>query len=431
MKHRVKKKLLIRIFFTFMLTAVLIIGGLGLLAHSLKPDHGLSPVIEKNAVFYLSGLQQKLNSSLSEEGILNLYKDLSLYARVEGFEALADKQGLPTFQEVEKEDEGYSKKVVIGKHRSYFFAELKGATPRTVWYISANEIPRGFAFPFVAVAGFIFLILIMSFLTIRWMMSPIKVLMTGVNKISKGDLKYRIKTRQGGEFQILGDAFNHMADVLEKMVAAKEQLLRDVSHELRSPLTRVGVAVDLMNDESMKASIKEDLKKMEELVAEILESYRLREGASSLKKSSTDLGELVTHVVEDYKDTPPGIRFEGLVDASVVIDPMQIERVLRNLIENAIKYTKPHSSAIVVSLSKVKNDFFLKVKDDGVGIAEKDLVHIFEPFYRSDAARSPGKSGFGLGLAIAKTIVEAHDGSLTVTSQMGQGSEFTIRLPEK
>lgn len=430
MKHRVKKKLLIRIFFTFMLTAVVIIGGLGLLVHSLKPDHGLSPVAEKNAIFYLSGLQQKLSGSLSEEGIKNLYKDLNLYTRVEGFEALADKQGLPTFSEIEKEDERYSQKVAIGKHRNYFFAELKGASPRAVWFISADEIPRGFAFPFVAVAGFIFLILIMSFLTIRWMMSPIKVLMNGVKQIAMGDLKYRIKTRQGGEFQVLGEAFNKMADGLEKMVVAKEQLLRDVSHELRSPLTRVGVAVDLLKDEAIKVSIKEDLKKMEELVSEILESYRLREGASSLKKSSTDLAELVAHVVEDYKDAAPGVIYEGVTNASVLIDPMQIERVLRNLIENAIKYTKPHSSATKVTLSKSGHNWLLKVKDDGVGISEKDVAHIFEPFYRADTARSPGKSGFGLGLAIAKTIVEAHGGNLTVTSQLGQGAEFTVRLHE-
>ncbi|WP_374075181.1 ATP-binding protein [Bdellovibrio bacteriovorus] len=425
-----KKKLLIRIFFTFMLTAVLIIGGLGLLVHSLKPDHELSPVAEKNAIFYLSGLQQKLNGSLSEEGIQNLYKDLNLYARVEGFEPLADRQGLPTFAQIEKEDEHYSKKMAVGKHRNYFFAELKGASPRTTWFISADEIPRGFAFPFVAVAGFIFLILIMSFLTIRWMMSPIKVLMTGVKRISMGDLKYRIKTRQGGEFQVLGEAFNRMADGLEKMVAAKEQLLRDVSHELRSPLTRVGVAVDLMKDEAIKESIKEDLRKMEGLVAEILESYRLREGASSLKKSSTDLSELVFHVVEDYKDTAPGVKFEGVANASVVIDPMQIERVLRNLIENATKYAKPHASPTLVTLTQNKNGWVLKVKDDGIGISEKDLPHIFEPFYRADSARSPGKSGFGLGLAIAKTIVEAHGGHMSVQSRLGQGSEFIVHLSE-
>ncbi|MEK2646601.1 HAMP domain-containing sensor histidine kinase [Bdellovibrio sp. BCCA] len=428
-KHRLKKKLLFRIFFTFMLTAVLIIGGLGWLVHSLKPDHGFSPVAEKNAVFYLSALQQKLNSSLNEKGIEDLYKDLNLYVRVEGFENLADQKGLPSFSEIEKEDEHYSPKVAVGKHHEYFFAELKGASPRTAWFVSAKEIPRGFAFPFVAVAGFIFLILIMSFLTIRWMMSPIKVLMTGVKRISMGDLKYRIKTRQGGEFQVLGEAFNNMADGLEKMVAAKEQLLRDVSHELRSPLTRVGVAVDLLKDETIKGSIKDDLKKMDELVSEILESYRLREGASSLKKSPTDLTELVTHVVEDYKDSAPGVRLENPENVSIVIDPMQIERVLRNLIENAIKYAKPQSAPIVVTLNLEKGDCVLRVKDDGVGIAEKDLPHIFEPFYRADAARSPGKSGFGLGLAIAKTIVEAHGGHIFATSQIGQGSEFTIHLP--
>ncbi|WP_374028738.1 ATP-binding protein [Bdellovibrio bacteriovorus] len=429
MKHRVKKKLLLRIFLTFLMTAVLITGGVFLLAHSLSPEKALSGVAEKNIVFYLSGLQQKLNASLSEEGIEELYKDLHVYARVEGFEDLANRQGLPSFAEIEKEDSHKSDKVSLGRKKGYFFAELKGASPKTVWFISAKEFPRGFAFPFAAIAGFIFFILIMSFLTIRWMMSPIKVLLTGVAKISAGDLKYRVKTRQGGEFQIISEAFNRMADGLEKMVRSKEQLLRDVSHELRSPLTRVGVAVDLMSDEKLKTSIKEDLRKMEEMVSEILESYRLREGEASLKKVEVTWSELLAGIVSDYQEVSPNVLLKLETDGKAFIDPMQIERVLRNLIENAIKYAKENSQEITVTLTKHKDQWCVKVKDDGKGIAEKDLPHIFEPFYRADAARSPGKSGFGLGLAIAKSIVEAHGGRISVQSKLGQGCEFILSIP--
>ncbi|WP_413288434.1 sensor histidine kinase [Bdellovibrio sp. HCB337] len=422
-------KLLIRIFFTFLLTALLIIGGLFFLAHSLKPEHSLSPLAEQNAVFYLQALHQKLNASMNEEGIQNLHKDLRLYARVQGFEDFADKQGLPHFEELQKEDEHFSEKVILGKHKGYFYAELRNASPRVAWFISAKEVPRGLVFPFIGIAGFVLLILIMSFLTIRWMMSPVKVILHGVHKISTGDLKYRIQTRQRGEFQMIGNAFNRMADGLEKMVVSKEQLLRDVSHELRSPLTRVGVAVDLMTDEKMKVSIKEDLRKMEELVSEILESYRLKEGAASLRKSPTQLKELIENVASDYSDTLPGVIVGSASDITLQIDAMQIERVLRNLIENALKYTKTNSKPISVSLTTTKKECLITVKDDGAGIDPKDLPHIFEPFYRADSARSPGKSGFGLGLAIANSIVEAHDGEIIAKSQLGQGSEFTIRLP--
>lgn len=423
-------KLLIRIFLTFFLTALIILGGLAFLAHSLRPEHSLSPMAEQNAVFYLTALHQKLGTAPTEESIANIYKDLHIYARVQGFENLADQQGLPMFSDVAKEDEHFSDKVILGKYRNYFFAELRSASPRVVWMISAKEIPRGLAFPFIGIAGFILLILAMSFMTIRWIMSPVKVILQGVHKISMGDLKYRIKTRRrSGEFEMIGNTFNRMADGLEKMVASKEQLLRDVSHELRSPLTRVGVAVDLMGDEKLKVSIKEDLRKMEELVSEILESYRLKEGAASLRKSPTQMKELLEIVVADYKDAAPGVQLAEVADVTLQVDAMQIERVLRNLVENALKYARPDSKPVVVSLTKAREEYVITVVDHGAGIDPKDLPHIFEPFYRADAARSPGKSGFGLGLAIAKSIVEAHDGELSAESTLGQGSCFTIRLP--
>jgi signal transduction histidine kinase len=426
--RRLGPRILIRIFLTFLLTAFVLLGGVFWISKTLNPDHRLSPVIEKNVVFYLESLQQKLNQSLTEDGIKNFEKELQLSARVEGFDNLADQQGLPKFSELQEKNEHFSDKISLGHSGGYFFAELKGASPRTVWFVSPREFPRNFTFPFLGIAGFILFILVLSFLTIRWMMLPIKSVLIGVNRISAGDLKYRIHMRQRGDFQIIGEAFNRMTEGLEKMLAAKEQLLRDVSHELRSPLTRVSVAVDLMPDEKLKVSIKDDLRKMEDLIAQILESYRIKEGVR-LQKAPADLCELIENVAGDYAATSPGVKFNSCKKAIVEIDAMQIERVLVNLIENAIKYSKPGSSPIVVSLDKSKQDWIIRVTDSGTGISEKDLPHIFEPFYRADAVRTPGKSGFGLGLAIAKSIVEAHQGSLTVSSHLGDGSEFTIRLP--
>lgn len=428
--HRPQRgpKILFRIFFTFLLAAIVLLGGLGILAHSFAPTPGLSPVVDKNIVLYLNSLQRKLNQSLSEDGIKALTQDLQLKARVDGFENLADQQGLPKFSDIAPEDRHFSDSFAAGRYHNFFFVELKGATPRAAWFVSAADFPRSMTFPFVGLAAFILFIMFMSFMTIRWMMSPVKAVLFGVNQISSGDLKFRIHTRHRGEFQMIGEAFNRMADNLEKMLVAKDQLLRDVSHELRSPLTRVGVAVDLMNDEKLKSSIKEDLRKMDEMVSEILEFYRVKEG-STLKKSPADLSELASVVAADYKTSGPGVQFVPTGGAEVVIDAMQIERVLRNLIENAVKYSGEGSTPILVSLRHVEDAWELSVKDFGVGIAEKDLPHIFEPFYRADAARSPGKSGFGLGLAIAKSIAEAHGGSLRAESVLGNGAEFILTLP--
>ncbi|MEN0057920.1 MAG: HAMP domain-containing sensor histidine kinase [Bdellovibrio sp.] len=422
-------KLLIKVFVTFCFTAFLIIGGMAWIGHFLAQDKNLSPVIEKNAIAYFTTLNQRLQQDLTPKGMQKIYDDLHLKARVAGHETFANSHHLPSFADVDEEGSHFSNRLLLGKYRGYFFAEVKGAEPRTVWFISRSEIPRGWIFPFLWLAAFTLFIMAMSFLTIRWMMSPINVVVDGVNKISSGDLKYRIRTRHKGEFKMIGEAFNNMADGLEKMIAAREQLLRDVSHELRSPLTRVGVAVDLLNDENMKLSIKEDLQKMEELIHEILESYRLKEGARSLKKSAANLSELITHVASDF-DSAASIRIQVPPEASLNIDVMQMERVLRNLLENAVKYSLPgNSPSIQISLKRDCNFWALKVKDAGIGIAEKDIGRIFEPFYRADSARSPGKSGFGLGLAIAKAVVEAHEGTLSVVSKLNEGCEFTIRLP--
>ncbi|HEY1080043.1 MAG TPA: HAMP domain-containing sensor histidine kinase [Bdellovibrio sp.] len=421
-------KLLIKIFLTFFFTALVIIGGVAWLSHSLQPEKQLSRIVEKNALLYIEALHTKLGVNPDDAKMNELYNDLNVSVRIEGHEAWANKKDLPTFQEVDEQSEHKSDLLVVGKYRSYFYAGIKNSSPRAVWFISANDFPRGLLFPFVAIAAFVLLILALSFLTIRWMMSPLKVLLQGVHKISSGDLKYRVRARHTREFQMIGEAFNKMADNLEKMITAKERLLRDVSHELRSPLTRVGVAVDLLPDEKLKASIQEDLKKMEVLVAEILESYRMREGAVALKKSPVNLVELIQHVVEDYHGSVPAIKVNLPSAAEANVDPMQIERVLRNLIENAVKYSLPDSAPIQVSLRKGFCEWQIKVTDDGVGIEQKDITQIFEPFYRADSARTPGKAGFGLGLAIAKNIVIAHGGQLTV-SRHGRGCEFLCVLP--
>jgi two-component system sensor histidine kinase CpxA len=422
-------RLLIRIFLTFLFTAILIIGGLGLLAYSLRPEHSLSPVMEKNVIFYLSGLHQKLVGNLNEEGLQGFYNELHVMPRVEGLEDLAESRNLPTFADIEKNDGHFSEKLVLGKYRSFYFAELKGTSPRVAWFISMEDLPRTWAFPFLGVAGFIFFILAMSFMTIRWIMSPMKSILVGVNKITAGDLKYRIQNRHHGEFRIIGDAFNRMADGLEHMLTSKERLLRDVSHELRSPLTRIGVAADLLESEKIKGSIKEDLGKMEELVSQILESYRIKESKVSLKKSMTDLNEIIADICVEYRDSDPGVDFKFGPEVRMSVDTMQFERALRNLVENALKYSGDSEESVCIRMSLQGKDCVISVQDHGIGIADKDMPHVFEPFYRADAARTPGTSGFGLGLAIAKSVAEAHGGTLTVTSELGKGSEFSIRLP--
>jgi signal transduction histidine kinase len=220
-----------------------------------------------------------------------------------------------------------------------------------------------------------------------------------------------------------------MAGRLSVLLRNKEQLMLDVSHELRSPITRLKVLLELIQDEETRKNLQAEVMEMETMVSSILEEARLRNSSASLELDPTDINQLVHSVVEDFKDISPGVVYNACESTTILVDRGKMRMVLRNLIDNAVKHSPEKGQPIDVSLNRDKNTMAIIVKDQGAGIAESALPHIFDPFFRTDASRSRKTGGYGLGLSLCKTVVDAHKGQIRISSKIGQGTKVVVRLP--
>jgi signal transduction histidine kinase len=186
------------------------------------------------------------------------------------------------------------------------------------------------------------------------------------------------------------------------------------------------VALALMPDGEKKARMDADVAEMEAMLAELLELERLRDGRGMVT-ARQDLVELLREVAEPFREGSPGVAVTSLeAEIPVEIDGDRIRTVLRNLLENAVKYSLPDSRRVEVSAFREGETVVLRVKDDGSGIPEADLAQLFEPFFRVDRSRSKKTGGYGLGLSICKRIMEAHGASISAARHTGRGATFTL-----
>ncbi|MFY9826551.1 MAG: HAMP domain-containing sensor histidine kinase [Thermoanaerobaculia bacterium] len=277
--------------------------------------------------------------------------------------------------------------------------------------------------------GVMAMIILLAYLVLRRSLRPLRALHEGVARLSEGQLDVTVPSRTRDEFGALAEAFNRMVSRISEMVRARDQLLLDVSHELRSPLTRVKVALALLPEGDKRRRIDADVAEMEAMIAELLELERLREGRG-LRRETLDLAALLREVVERYQDRPPGVRFAAAApEIWMEVDGEKIRAVLQNLLENAVKYSLPDSRPIEVTVAADGEAVVLRVADDGPGLPEGDIPNLFEPFFRVDRSRSKKSGGYGLGLSICKRIVEAHGGRIEAANRAGRGAELTITLP--
>lgn len=276
--------------------------------------------------------------------------------------------------------------------------------------------------------------LICAFLMAWYFAKPIRNLRKAFEVTAAGNLDYRLATVMGkrrDELSDLGRDFDHMIGQLRTLMESQRRLLHDVSHELRSPLARLQVAIGLAHqtpekiDETL-SRIELESERMEKLVGELLNLSRLEIGMVGAREL-IHMDELINGLVGDaqFEAAAMGVSVTLVGNAEVLVDgnPELLRRAIENIVRNAIKHT-PANSLVKLQAETKLQSLTLTICDQGAGVDERHLQTIFEPFFREQSGQ-----GYGLGLAIAKRVIEAHGGSITASNLVGSGLCMGIKLP--
>ncbi|MCZ6579764.1 MAG: HAMP domain-containing sensor histidine kinase [Gammaproteobacteria bacterium] len=327
--------------------------------------------------------------------------------------------------------------------------ELERATPPyQKYYIGAEHDSffvmvdkRGFSYLFVVDSDFrtgsrkrhwiLFMLLggtlFGLYAVIRRMFRPIARISQQVSKIGAGELDAAIELRGEDELAQLARGIDRMSQQIKNMLESKAGLLLAISHELRSPITRMRVNLELLDDSDTRKSLIEDVREMEALVSTIVESERLNTNHAPLNRVKLDMAETINEVLKDYF-AEDGIRQE-MVPVVGYFDQLRVQLLVKNLLDNACRYSIGSDIPVEIKLQRQADYLIMEVIDHGPGIDASDLEHITEPFYRADTARQRSTGGYGLGLYLCKLIVEAHAGAIEIQSSPGQGTRVIVRLP--
>jgi signal transduction histidine kinase len=279
---------------------------------------------------------------------------------------------------------------------------------------------------------------ITSLLLARYISSPIVRLQRASRSLAAGMLETRVggpAYRRSDEVGILARDFDTMAERIQALVMDKETLLRDVSHELRSPLARMRMALALAQrkatDETQPGleRIEKEAEQLDELIGQIMRLARLRTQEEP-QREQLDLTELVNEIVEDLRYEHPQAKINYNVTSALDIraDRRGLKSAIENVVRNAVSYAGT-DHPIVIAASRDDKDIVLAVSDRGPGVSDEDLSRIFEPLFRADKSRDHKAGGQGIGLAITSRVMELHGGKVSAENRTGGGLEITLRFP--
>ncbi|KPH62752.1 histidine kinase [Pseudoalteromonas porphyrae] len=279
--------------------------------------------------------------------------------------------------------------------------------------------------------------LALSFVFSRSLIAPINSLKQAAIALANGDLSARAKIdpQREDELGVLGRDFNSMAIQLERLLSAQKRLLADISHELRSPLTRLKMATGLAQMQTPEENqtyllrIEKEANQLDKMIADVLQVSRLEAKSQALSLHKQSIEVIVEHVLNDAQfeanQSAKQLIVNGQLNAELNCDEALIASALENVLRNAIKYAE-HTIHLTLQQSDA---IYIEISDDGPGVAPENLTKLCEPFFRQSDARDRTSGGTGLGLAIAKNAIIAHNGSLTLHNHQQGGLCVQIVLP--
>ena len=284
---------------------------------------------------------------------------------------------------------------------------------------------------------------VIGFAASRSLTRPLSKVTSTANDIRNGNLTARTGLTGDDEIGRLGETFDSMASELERDIKFEHRLTSDVAHELRTPLMAMQATVEAMQDGVMPASnenfevVASEVRRLSRLVDAMLHLSRV-ENNSDFKTESTEMVYVVKSLVamqeQLFAERDLRLRFDDKTQSHELyadVNPDLIREAITNIMSNAMRYT-PEGGWVIVTIDRDRSrgEMVISVRDTGIGIAKEDIPRIFSRFWRSDASRERVSGGLGVGLALTKEIVDKHNGTINVESELGKGTTFTLRIPQ-
>ena len=273
--------------------------------------------------------------------------------------------------------------------------------------------------------------LLVAYAAVTWLFRPIQTIREGAEHIGRGNFDFRISKIRKDQLGDLASDINAMAADVENILDAKRALLLGISHELRTPLSRMRLTLEFIDDKDNVESLKTEIREMEKIVVSLLEAERLNSRHTQLHRTQVVIGDLVKELLDDFFSRELNRITVKLParPATVLVDEARITLLLKNLLSNALRYSKPEDGLIELAISVTEDELIMTVTDHGPGLSDDQAKHIGEPFYRSDSSRTRESGGTGLGLYLATLVSNAHGGALSLLDTDSQGASFEARIP--
>jgi signal transduction histidine kinase len=266
-------------------------------------------------------------------------------------------------------------------------------------------------------------ILIVSVLLVRSITAPLRALATAADRIGTDVSTHTAAETGPREIRHVAKAFNAMQARIRRLIDDRTQALAAVSHDLRTPITRLRLRAEFVANGDLRRMIDGDLDEMERMIDSTLAYLR---GASGEESRAVDIGSVLRTICDEAADAGHDVVLSGSERAVLCCKPLAIKRAFSNLVDNAIKY----GERAKVSLADGPDELVVTIEDEGPGIAECEQDRVFDPFYRIEGSRSRETGGAGLGLTLARTVVRTHGGDITLHNRKGRGLRVVVSLPK-
>jgi signal transduction histidine kinase len=282
---------------------------------------------------------------------------------------------------------------------------------------------------FISWLGAPLLFFAVIFFLLRRTLRPLRWMQGGITELTQGNFAYAAPTAGADRNNPLSRKFNTMTASIRALIRSKDQLITDLSHELRSPITRIKVALALVPPDRNINVVEKNVQELEDIITTILEAQRINLQDIALKRETCRLADLVRECVELTKGRAPGIVASALDDSvQIVGDRGLLKLLVHNLLDNALKYSEEGAMPVDVRLMRDNDSARLVIEDAGSGIPDDMLLKVFEPFVKIAPERG-FNSGYGLGLSLCKRIVDLHGGSIVLANRSEGGLRVSMTLP--